>query len=164
MVPGNITDLGNRGAASSGLVRGRGPRKPPQGLSILGHAASTNQNQEAATAAVETFHAYKICTGPKYRYLCPSLDTVKLYWNTGRPPQHPMAALSNRNHRAAEAWPLMSFCLQISYEVHLIILLSRLFIGILVTKIIRMTPYDNMVEMSLVGLQNWIFICELLAA
>lgn len=49
---GNITDLGNRGAASSGLVREAEGQKATTGLSILGHAASTNQNQEAATAAI----------------------------------------------------------------------------------------------------------------
>ena len=40
----------------------------------------------------------------------------------------------------------------------------KLFIGILVTKIIIETPYDNVVDMSLVDLQNWMFICEILAA
>ena len=58
----------------------------------------------------------------------------------------------------------MSFYLPNLTQVHLIFLLSRLFIGILVTKIIIKMPYDNVVDMSLVDLQNWMFICEILAA
>lgn len=49
---GNITEQGTRGIASSGLVREVEGQKATTGLSILGHAAGTIQNQEAATAAV----------------------------------------------------------------------------------------------------------------
>ena len=49
---GNITEQGTRGIASSGLVREAEGQKATTGLSILGHAAGTIQNQEAATAAV----------------------------------------------------------------------------------------------------------------
>lgn len=159
--PGNITELGNRGAASSGLVREAEGQKATTGLCNLGHAASTNQNQETATAAIGNIPCL-----PDLHWQNTDAHALplKLYRNTGRPPQHPMTALSNRNHRSGRSMAYMSFYLPNLTQVHLIFLLSRLFIGILVTKIIIKMPYDNVVDMSLVDLQNWMFICEILAA
>lgn len=48
----NITEQGTRGVASFGLVREAEGQKATTGLFILGQAASTIQNQDAATAAI----------------------------------------------------------------------------------------------------------------
>ena len=158
MVPGQYHRPGEqRGCFLWPGQRGRGPESHHRAL----HSRPCCQHQPESGSCHRSYWKHSVPTRSalaKYRCPCPSLDTVKLYWNTGRPPQHPMATLSNRNHRSGRSMACMSFCLPNLTRVHLIILLSRLFIGILVTKIIRMTPYDNMVEMSLVGLQNWIHL------